>query len=177
MAAPEFRNASRSTRRGAPPPEGPRPARTIALIGMIAAVYAVVTIALAPLSYGPVQVRVSEALTLLPFFLGPWSAVGLWIGCMLANAYGGFGLLDIVFGCGITLAAGLLSSRMPSLTLAALWPIVLNAFGVAGVLYYAARLPYWPSVLYVGAGQIIAVAALGMPLMTWLRTRGILPRG
>lgn len=138
---------------------------------LLAAAYAIITIALAPISYGPIQLRVSEALTLLPFFWGPWAAVGLWVGCMIANMYGGFGLIDIVGGCLLTLVAGLLTARMPNLWLAALWPILLNAFGVAAVLYYAADFPYWPTALYVAMGQTASVVVIGVPLTTWLQRR------
>lgn len=154
----------------------PRDHRSIARAGLIAAVYAVITVILAPISYGPIQVRVSEALTLLPYYWGAPAAVGLWLGCMIANAYGGFGLLDVAGGCLITLAAGLLTARMPNLWLGAAWPITLNAFGVAAILHYAAGYPYGPSVAYVGLGQAVAVLAVGLPLMRWLETRGILMR-
>ncbi|HEX6987825.1 MAG TPA: QueT transporter family protein [Bacillota bacterium] len=150
--------------------------RSITRAGLIAATYAVITIALAPISYGPIQVRLSEALTLLPFYWGTPAAVGLWLGCIVANAYGGFGLLDIVGGCLITLVAGMLTARMPNLWLGALWPIVLNALGVGAILHYAAGFPYGPSAAYVGLGQLAAVLVVGMPLMRWLEGRGILHR-
>lgn len=151
-------------------------ARDVARAAMLAAVYAAVTVALAPISYGPVQVRVAEALTLLPFYWGTPAAVGLWLGCTLANAYGGYGLLDIVGGCLLTLVAGLLTARSPNLWIGALWPILLNAFGVAAILFYAAGFPYWPSVAYVGLGQTVAVGLLGIPVVSWLARRGLLGR-
>ena len=69
--------------------------RKTAISGMIAALYAALTVALSPLSFGPVQFRVAEALTLLPFFM-PEAIPGLFIGCFLSNIAGGFGLIDIV---------------------------------------------------------------------------------
>ena len=54
---------------------------------MIAAVYALLTIALAPVSYGIVQIRVAEALTILPFFT-PAAIPGLFVGCIVANLFG-----------------------------------------------------------------------------------------
>lgn len=150
--------------------------RSIARAGLIAAVYAVVTVILAPISYGPVQVRLSEALTLLPFFWGTPAAIGLWLGCTIANAFGGFGLLDIAGGCLITLVAGLLTARMPNLWLGAVWPVVLNALGVAGILHYAAGFPYGATVGYVGLGQAVAVYGVGLPLARWLQARGVLDR-
>lgn len=73
------------------------------------AVYAALTMVLAPISYGGVQLRVSEVLCMLPFFL-PETAVGLFLGCALANTISAAGLLDIVFGSLATLLAGLLTA-------------------------------------------------------------------
>lgn len=151
--------------------------RNLTRSALIAAVYATVTIALAPISYGFIQVRVSEALTLLPFLWGPTAAIGLWIGCMIANAWGGLGPVDIVGGCLLTLVAGLLTARMPNLWLAAVWPILLNAFGVAGILAYVAQYPFWPAVGFVGLGQLVAVGGIGIPLTRWLIRLGWNERG
>ena len=75
---------------------------------LIAAVYSVITLLFAPISYGIMQVRVSEALTILPYFT-PAAIPGLFIGVVIANSYGGLGLLDIVFGSLATLIAAYLS--------------------------------------------------------------------
>ena len=93
--------------------------RTLALGGMVAALYAALTVLLAPLSYGPVQLRFSEGLTLLPYFL-PEAVPGLAAGCLIANLFGGYGAVDVVVGTGATLLAGVLSRRMPCLWMAAL---------------------------------------------------------
>ena len=92
---------------------------------MIAALYAALTIALAPISFGPVQFRVAEALTLLPFFM-PEAIPGLFIGCLLANFTGGFGIIDIVFGSAATLLAAWLTYEMPNMWLAAIPPVIVN---------------------------------------------------
>ena len=78
---------------------------------LIGAIYAVLTIAFAPISYGQIQVRISEALTVLPFFT-PAAIPGLFIGCIIANLYGGNGIIDIVFGSLATLGAAALSYKM-----------------------------------------------------------------
>ena len=99
------------------------PSYKIALSALIAALYAGLAMALAPLSFGPVQFRVAEALTLLPFFV-PEAVPGLFAGCLLSNLLGGFGLADVVLG-----SAGPLSrrrgwtSRMPNVWLAAVPPV------------------------------------------------------
>ena len=85
----------------------------------IAAIYAALTLALAPISYGAVQVRVSEALTVLPFFM-PHSAVpGLFLGCLLANFLGGAGIWDVIFGSAATLVAAMITARCRSRMLSA----------------------------------------------------------
>ena len=80
--------------------------RSLCVSAIIAALYAALTLLLAPLSYGPVQLRVSEALTLLPVLL-PQSIPGLFVGCMLANLMGACPWQDIVFGSLATLLAAL----------------------------------------------------------------------
>ena len=139
--------------------------KLIVRIALIAAVYAVITIILAPISYGNIQVRVSEALTLLPFFMGYKAAVGLWLGCMIANIYSSMGLIDIIFGALLTLIAGIFTARARNIYTAGIYPVVFNAFGVALILHLVLGFPYFITTLYVGIGQAISVYILGIPLM------------
>lgn len=74
----------------------------MAQAAMIAAIYVVVTLVFAPFSYGEVQVRLSEALTILPVFT-PAAIPGLFIGCLISNILGGCIIPDIVFGSLATL--------------------------------------------------------------------------
>ena len=89
--------------------------KDITMAGLIAAVYAVLGLAFAPISFGVYQVRVAEALTVLPF-LTRAAIPGLFIGCMLANVYGGQGWQDIIFGSMITLVAAVLTRLTARLT-------------------------------------------------------------
>lgn len=104
---------------------------------MIAAVYAVVTIFTQPISYGAVQVRVAEALTVLPYFCS-FPIVGVFVGCLIANIYGS-GILDIVFGSLATLIAALITRKIGKSKLkykkylAPLPPVIINAL-VVGVI-------------------------------------------
>ncbi|GAI01667.1 unnamed protein product, partial [marine sediment metagenome] len=66
-------------------------------VAMIGAIYVILNIIFAPISYGPVQVRIAEALVVLPF-IDPSAIIGLFIGCILANVYGGLGMVDIIGG-------------------------------------------------------------------------------
>lgn len=140
----------------------------IARVAVIAALYAAITIILAPFSYGPVQVRVSEALTVLPFIF-PESTIGLFVGCLIANFYGGYGILDIVFGSLATLTAAYLTAKMPTMFLAPLPPVLINAVVVAMILKYAVGAPLLLTMLWVGVGQVAACYFLGLPLLYLLK--------
>ncbi len=157
--------------------------KDIALAGLVAALYAVLTLTLAPISFGVYQIRVAEALTILPF-LTRASIPGLFIGCMLANIFGGNGWQDIVFGSLITLVAAILTravyhlsqSRLAKpdslgLFLAPLPPVLLNAFGVSAYLAPIIGVNYWLAVQWIGVGQLIACYLLGLPLLLLLRRR------
>ena len=145
---------------------------------IIAAAYAALTIALAPISYGAIQFRVSEVLTILPFFI-PSSVLGLLIGCIIANLYPG-SVIDIVFGSLATLLAGLLTARFgkkgntaKNRLLACLMPVVFNAVIVGAVLTWGYQIQEFGSplasyafnALTVGLGEAGVLYLIGYPLM------------
>lgn len=138
---------------------------------MIAAVYVVLTLVFAPISYGEVQVRVSEALTVLPFFTSA-AVPGLFVGCLIANILGGALLPDIIFGSIATLlgAAGTYLLRKRTRFLAPVPPIVANTVIVPFVLYYGygVNLPIPFMMLTVGAGEVISCGVLGLIVQTVL---------
>ena len=139
-------------------------ARWVSEVGVIAALYATLTLVLAPISFGQIQFRVAEALMILPFFTT--SAVpGLFIGCLLANMIGGYGPFDVIFGSLATLAAAAVATKIKIKWLVPLPAVVINAFVVGLVLYLVAGLPYWPSVGWVGLGEAGAAFGLGLPLL------------
>lgn len=140
-------------------------ARRVAEVGVIAALYAVLTLVLAPISFGQIQFRVAEMLMILPFFTA--SAVpGLFIGCLIANAVGSsFGIMDIAAGSLATLAAAAVASRIKIKWLVPLPAVAVNAFVVGWILYVMAGLPYWPSVGWVGLGEAVTAFGLGLPLL------------
>lgn len=138
---------------------------------MIAAVYVVLTLVFAPISYGEVQVRVSETLTVLPFFTSA-AVPGLFVGCLIANILGGAILPDIIFGSIATLlgAAGTYLLRKRTRFLAPVPPIVANTVIVPFVLYYGygVNLPIPFMMLTVGAGEVISCGVLGLIVQTVL---------
>lgn len=145
--------------------------RYLARAAAIAAVYAAVTYLLKPISYGPIQVRISEALTILPM-LESSAVPGLFVGCLLANILGGLGPWDIYGGSLITLVAAYITSKTRNPFLGVLPPVLLNAFGVSYYLSFLYDMPYWMTVLYVGAGEFIAVVGLGIPLYYFIKRKG-----
>ncbi len=137
---------------------------------MIGAIYVVLTIIFAPISYGMVQVRISEALMVLPFFT-PAAIPGLFIGCLIANIFGGLGMPDIVFGSLATLLSAYLVSKIDNKYLVPLPPILINAVVIGFVLHYVLALPLIMTMLWVGLGQVIACYGLGLPLLLFLEKR------
>lgn len=141
------------------------PAAFIARAAGISAVYVVLTIVLQPISFGPFQFRVAEALALLPF-ADPAAIPGVTIGCLLANLSSPLGLVDILGGSAITLVSAYLTYRIQNRFLALLPPILLNAFGVAIYLSPAFGQPYWWVVCQVGIGQLVVIGVLGLPVLS-----------
>ena len=137
----------------------------MAQAAMIAAIYVVLTIVFAPSSFGEVQVRIAEALTILPVFT-PAAIPGLFIGCLIGNILGGALLPDIIFGSLATLIGALFTYllRKRSKFLAPLPPILANIVVVPFVLRYAygVLLPIPFMMLTVGIGEIISCGVLGM---------------
>ncbi|MBR1899019.1 MAG: QueT transporter family protein [Oscillospiraceae bacterium] len=142
---------------------------------VIAALYVVLTVVLAPISFGAMQVRLSEILAVLPMFT-PAAVPGLFIGCLLGNLLGGAVIWDTVFGSLATLigAAGgylLRSNRW----LVPLPTIAANTVIVPFVLRYAyeVNLPIPLLALYVAIGEIISCYLLGELLITLLQKRKV----
>ena len=145
--------------------------KTLARGAIIAALYAVLTLLLQPLSYGEVQIRFSEALTLLPILM-PEAVPALAVGCLLANVLGGCMLVDIVFGTLATLLAAVCTRRLRErFWLAALMPVLFNGVIVGAVVHYC----YAPMIalplcmLSVAAGEAVACLVVGPVLLRVLR--------
>ncbi|MDR1292085.1 MAG: QueT transporter family protein [Clostridiales Family XIII bacterium] len=136
----------------------------------IAGIYAALTMALAPFSYGPVQVRVSESLTVLPYFT-PAAVPGIFIGCLISNAIMSPYPLDFIIGSGATLAAALLSYALRKIPwLVPLPPVIVNGAAIGAMLYYLYGVPpsLWADMGFVAIGEAIACYAIGLPLLKYL---------
>ena len=145
-----------------------KPALFIAQAAMIAAIYVVLTyfINAFNLASGAIQVRISEALTILPVFT-PAAIPGLFIGCLLSNTLTGCVIWDIVFGSLATLIAAVCTYLLRNTKfLFTLPPVFANAIIVPFVLKYAYGIgdAYWFLFVTVGIGEVISVCVLGFIL-------------
>lgn len=131
---------------------------------VIAALYFCATVFTAPICFGPMQLRIAEALTLLPFVF-PETAIGLAIGCALANISSPFGLVDVFVGAGVTLIAGLLTSKCKNIFLATLPPILLNAFIIPLIwVFSGVEEIYLTAAIYLLVSQALIIILLGIPV-------------
>ena len=135
---------------------------------VIAAIYVVLTLVFAPLSFGEVQIRFSEALTVLPFFT-PAAIPGLFVGCLIANILGGAIPVDIIFGSIATLIGAIFTWKLRNVSkwTAPVPPIVANIVIVPFVLRYGygINLPIPFMMLTVGAGEVVSAGVIGMILL------------
>ena len=158
--------------------------KNLAFAAVVGAAYCALTLLLAPISFGAIQFRVSEALCILPAFM-PATAWGLWLGCALANFFGGYGVPDIVFGSLATLGSSLCiialaHGRVQPLgftrcILVCFMPVVWNAPIVGAVIAYStgaflAALPL--TMLQLAVGEAGVMYIVGLPLMKLLPRSG-----
>ena len=134
--------------------------------GIIAALYVVLTYIFAPISFGLIQVRIAEMLTILPMFT-PMAVPGLFLGCLLGNLLAGAILPDVVFGSLATLI-GAIGTRLLKKKPMLAWipPVLSNAIIVPIVLQKVYGVPdsFWYLMLTVGVGEVIACGVLGLIL-------------
>lgn len=151
--------------------------RSLCISAVIAALYAALTMLLAPISYGGVQLRFSEALTLLPLLL-PEAVPGLFVGCLIANIFSPLVTIwDIIFGSLATLAAAICTRALRSRPLlAASCPVVFNAVVVGLVLSVTLHLPLALTMLQIALGEAAAVAVGFLLLGALRRARIDIPR-
>ena len=146
---------------------------------LIAAVYVALTMLsnALNLAYGPIQLRFSEAMTVLPFLM-PEASWGLFLGCVLSNVLSPYGPLDMIVGSAATLLAALLTARCRKKWTAALPPVVYNAILIGALIAWeeagtgnAFPPAFFYNALTVGIGEAVACYALGLPLLGMLEKR------
>ena len=160
------------------------PVRKLALAAVVAAMYTVMGYFgdIFGLTFGPVQFRFAEALTVLPF-LFPETAWGLFVGCILTNLLSMYGAIDVVFGSLATLLAGLLTARCKSKWLAPLPPVVCNGLITSPVIAYGttgatrAFLASWgANIVSITVTEAVICYLLGMTLLEALDRSGAAKR-
>ena len=156
---------------------------------MIAALYAVLTIAFQPIGYGVVQMRISEALCILPFFT-PSAVWGLFVGCVIANLFSPYGIVDVIFGSLATLLSALctyyiarkVSNQKLCLALLPLPPVIFNGLIIGALITFTSGVTSWLPVFAVTALQIAGEEALscyilGLILLTILEKTKLFESG
>ncbi len=134
---------------------------------VIAALYTVLVLVFSFSSFGPIQFRIAEALTVLPYFT-PAAIPGLTIGCFLSAVITGADVLDIIFGSLATLIAAVISYKLRKHKyLVPIPPILANAIIVPWVLRFAygEAQPIYLMMFTVGAGELLAAGFLGTVLL------------
>jgi len=155
-------------------------ARRLAVCALIAAVYAALTVATAAFSYGNIQLRIAEALCVLPA-LFPFATWGLFLGCVLANLVSPSGLLDVIFGSLATLAGCCCAAaigrggRCIGRSIAVCFmPVAWNAVVIGAMLAVMSESPENSAPLWVfflaytaqiALGEALVMFALGLPLL------------
>ena len=144
--------------------------RNLVHSALIAAIYVVLTLLLRPISYGPIQFRISEALCVLPYFT-PAAIPGVFIGCLLSNLLGGAVLMDVVFGSLATLIGGIGSWLLrKNRLLVSVPPILANTLIIPWVLKFAygSEDLIWYMMITIGISEILAIGVLGQLLISAL---------
>jgi uncharacterized membrane protein len=146
-------------------------ARFLTQAAVIGAMYAALTVLFTFSSYGLIQFRISEALTILPAFT-PAAIPGLFIGCVVSNFYGYIAgqtfLFDIFIGSGATLLSAWLTRLIPYKLLKPLPPVIINALVVGVELSVVLKYPLLIAIGQVGLGELVICYGLGMPLLMLL---------
>ncbi len=168
--------------------------KRLVTLSLVAAIYVVMTLAIAPLSYGPVQFRISEILNLLAF-INPAYGIAVTLGCFIANLFT-MNIFDIIFGTLATALSVFLIGKSKNIVIASLYPVVINAIIIGWVIVGAyitgdmlffinnpetideatgqaisANMMYIYTALSVGAGELGVVTILGVPLFKYLQTK------
>ena len=152
--------------------------RGLALGGMTAAIYVVLTVVFQPISFGAIQFRIAEIMTLMPI-LSPYAVPGLFVGCLLANWLGGGIWFDVALGSVATLLAAICTRKFRErIPLAAIFPTLFNGLIVGPVVYFAyVRAPGDPvsvptlifNMATVALGELVVCYALGLPMIYGLK--------
>jgi uncharacterized membrane protein len=139
----------------------------LAVCAIIAAMYIVLTVGFAPISYGMVQFRIAEALNLMAF-INPVYGIGVVVGCLISNLFSELGPIDWVIGTTATALAVFCISKTKSLFIASLWPTAFSGIMVGWMLTFLYGIPLWMSIVSVAAGQFGVMTCFGYPVFKYV---------
>lgn len=145
--------------------------KKLVMTSLVAAIYAVLTLVLGAISYGPIQFRIAEIMVLLAFIKKDY-IWGLTIGCFLANVIGPYGAPDIVFGTTATflsvyaiyLTGKVMKGKKYAILIASIWPTLINAVIIGFMLNIFGGMPLILSMIQVGFGEFVVITIIGVPL-------------
>lgn len=143
--------------------------RNIAKMAIVMALYASLTLVLTPISFGAIQVRVSELLVLLCFY-NPIYCFSITMGCLIANCFSPLGYVDIIFGTLATLIACLGLHFIKNIFVGAGIAVLSNAFIVGAELSVVYESNFWIMCGQVGLGEIIAIFGIGIPIFLSIKS-------
>ncbi len=146
-----------------------RKTRQIALASLIAAIYGVGTPLLGELSYAWIQIRITDALLPLPYLLGYPAAIGVTIGCIIANLLSPIGLIDIIIGPILNLISAIIVMKIKNIYLAPIPPIIIISIGISTYISAFYGIPYWICLTSILIGETISCYIIGLPLLKTLQ--------
>jgi len=153
------------------------PIKKITVCSVIAALYVALSFSLSFLSYSPIQIRISEALTVIPFF-GSWGIYAVSIGCFISNLLSPYGILDIVLGSAATVLGTvgtyLLSKYKPKLWFLAPLPAVLSNTLIIPIIFCTEAGIFTISsfalfAFQIFVGEALSCFGLGIPTMLLIK--------
>ena len=151
--------------------------KRIVISALIAALYATLTIALAPISYLGVQFRISEIMVLLAFYKKDY-IVGLTLGCFIANILGPNGTIDVILGTFATFISvwgiyltGKYKKGKKSIWIASIWPTIFNGIIIGWMLNYVYGLPLVLSMGQVALGEFVIITIIGVPVFNFINKK------
>ncbi|KRM95521.1 hypothetical protein FC19_GL001837 [Liquorilactobacillus aquaticus DSM 21051] len=139
--------------------------RTVGLLksGLIAALYVVITVALIPWSFGPVQLRLAEMLNNLAVFNKRY-IWALTLGCLIANLWSSLGVVDVVFGSlgtlmmtGVSYLLSRYTDSVPRKLVISVISCTVLTWSVALELFFVSHVPFWATYLSVAIGELISM--------------------
>ena len=154
--------------------------RQIALNGVVAGLYAAITILTASFAYGNIQFRIADSLCVL-VVLEPSLTVGLTLGCLISNIFSTVSALDIVIGTAGTLLGCLLAARVKKDWLVPVPVILANAVLVGAMLAYVLPPDALVQGFFINGGEVLLGEAvvlylLGVPLLLFFRRSGLMEK-